>query len=348
MLFSLICSNFATQIEYNMRILITGASGFIGSFIVEQALKLGFETWAAVRKSSSLDYLQDDRINFIELDYDNEENLVSQLRPHKFDYIVHAAGVTKCKNHADFYRVNTEGTKHFVNAILRLRMPVKKFVYLSSLSVFGAIREEEPHTEILLTDTPKPNTHYGKSKIEAEKFLETVKDKLNYVILRPTGVYGPREKDYFLMVKSVKQHSDFAAGFSRQDITFVYVSDVVQAVFLSLDQAESGKAYFLTDGGKYAINTFSDYIREELGNPWWIRITAPIWFLRTVCTLGDMWGRLTGTVTALNKDKYHILCQRNWLCDVETTERELGYKPQVGLREGVRRSIEWYKKNGWI
>ena len=100
-----------------------------------------------------------------------------------------------------------------------------------------------------------------------------------YVILRPTGVYGPRERDYFLMAKSIKQHSDFAVGFKQQDITFVYVLDVVQAVFLACEKGQTGRKYFLSDGEVYQSATFSNLIRKELGNPWWIRITAPIWVL---------------------------------------------------------------------
>ncbi len=331
-----------------MKILITGASGFIGSFIVEEALKRGFETWAAVRKTSSRAYLQDDRINFIELDFSSEEKLTAQLRPHKFDYVVHAAGATKCKDPQDFFRINTDGTRHFVSAILGLGMPVKKFVYLSSLSVFGAIREEEPHQEITATDTPRPNTAYGKSKIAAEEFLSTVKDRLNYVILRPTGVYGPRERDYYVMMNSIKQHFDFAVGFKLQEITFVYVTDVVQAVFLALDKPESGKAYFLTDGEKYESSTFSDYVHDCLGGKWWIRLTLPICLTKIACRVCDAWSRVSGTMTPLNNDKFYILTQRNWLCDVQTTVRELGYKPQVKLQEGVRRAVDWYKKEGWL
>ncbi len=116
------------------KILITGASGFIGSFIVEEALKRGFETWAAVRKSSSKEWLQDKRIHFIELNLSKKEQLVEQLRGHDFDYVVHAAGVTKCLNKQDFMRINCEGTKNLVEAILELGMPLKRLVYLSSLS----------------------------------------------------------------------------------------------------------------------------------------------------------------------------------------------------------------------
>ena len=330
-----------------MKILITGASGFIGSFIVEEALKRGLETWAAVRGSSSKAYLQDERINLIMLNLSSREQLVEQLRPHQFDYVVHAAGVTKCIDKRDFRRINTEGTKNLVQALQQLQMPLKRFVYLSSLSVYGAIREQQPYEEIRETDTPQPNTEYGRSKLEAERWLDGLKD-FPCVTLRPTGVYGPRERDYFLMAKSIKGHSDFAVGYKRQDITFVYVSDVVQAVFLAMEKGQPGRKYFLSDGQVYQSTTFSDLIHEELGRPWWIRITAPVWVLRIVTFFGEYIGRLTGKISALNNDKYNILRQRNWRCDIQPAIDELGYRPEVDLKEGVRRSIKWYKEQGWL
>ena len=331
-----------------MKILITGASGFIGSFIVEEALKQGFETWAAIRKSSSKEYLQDERIHFIELNLSSKAQLIEQLRPHQFDYVVHAAGVTKCLNKADFRHINTEGTKNLVDALLDLQMPLKRFVFLSSLSVFGAIKEQLPYDEIREDDTPKPNTEYGRSKLEAEKYIDSIGSRLPYTILRPTGVYGPREKDYFMMAKSIKQHIDFAVGYQRQDITFVYVTDVVQAVFLALEKGETGRKYFLSDGQIYQSTTFSDLIHEELGRPWWLRITAPVWVLRVVTFFGEYIGHMTGKVTALNNDKYNILRQRNWRCDIEPARRELGFEPKVQLKEGVKTTIQWYKDHKWL
>ena len=329
-----------------MKILITGASGFIGSFIVEEALKRGFETWAAVRKSSSREWLKDERIHFIELNLSSKAQLTEQLRDKDFDYVVHAAGVTKCLNKADFHRINTEGTKNLAEALLEVKMPLKRFVFVSSLSIFGAIKEQEPYEEIRESDTPQPNTEYGRSKLEAEQFLATT--TLPYIILRPTGVYGPREKDYFIMAKSIKGHSDFAVVYKRQDITFVYVKDVVQAVFLALDKGENGRQYFLSDGEVYQSTTFSDLIHEELGRPWWIRITAPVWVLRIVTFFGEYIGRMTGKVTALNNDKYNILKQRNWRCDIQPAIDELGYQPTVKLEQGVKETIQWYKENGWL
>ena len=340
----------------NGKILITGASGFIGSFIVEEALRQGLETWAAVRKSSSKAFLQDERIHFIELNLSSEEALKEQLQGHAFDYVVHAAGVTKCLHKEDFRRINTEGTMNLVRAIMELKMPIKRFVYISSLSIMGAIREQQPYTEIQENDTAQPNTAYGKSKLEAEEWLSRLNKELGarneellpYVILRPTGVYGPRERDYFMMFKSIKAHTDFAVGYQQQDITFVYVTDVVQAVFLALEKGKTGRRYFLSDGAVYQSSTFSNLIRKELGNPWWIRITEPIWLLRIITFCGEYIGHMTGKVTALNNDKYNIMRQRNWRCDITPAKEELGYEPKVQLEEGVKRSVKWYQENGWL
>lgn len=328
------------------KILITGGSGFIGSFIVEEALNRNMETWVAVRSSSSRKFLQDTRIRFIELDFSSEENLRKQLAGHKFDYVVHAAGVTKCLDKNDFFRMNTNGTANLVNVLSEPdRMP-RRMVFLSSLSIFGAIREQQPYKDIEPTDQPKPNTAYGESKLKAERIV--TESGIPSVILRPTGVYGPREKDYFMMAKSIKGHVDFAVGYKQQDITFVYVKDVVQAVFLALDRGKPGSAYFLTDGEVYQSATFSKLIHEALGRPWWIRITAPVWVLRVITFFGDAIAHITGKISALNNDKYHILKQRNWRCNIRPAINELGFAPEYNLKKGVRETIEWYKANGWL
>ena len=330
------------------RILITGASGFIGSFIVEEALKRNMEVWAAVRKTTSRKYLTDNRINFIELDFSSKDMLKQQLSGHMFDFVVHAAGVTKCLDKNDFKRMNTEGTRNFVDALIELAMPLKRFVFLSSLSVYGAIHEQQPYQDITENDCPKPNTAYGKSKLDAERYLDSIGNDFPYVILRPTGVYGPREKDYFLMAESIKRHVDFAVGFKRQDITFVYVLDVVQAVFLALDHGMSGRKYFLSDGEVYQSTDFSDLLKKEMGIGWMLRIVAPVWVLRAVAWAGEKISHITKRPIALNNDKYNILKQRNWRCDIEPTMDELGYHPHYKLKDGVKLAVEWYKQNGWL
>ncbi|MBR3513987.1 MAG: NAD(P)-dependent oxidoreductase [Bacteroidaceae bacterium] len=336
------------------KVLVTGASGFIGSFIVAEGLQRGYQVWAGMRGSSSRQYLTDPRIQFAQLDMGNPERLRQQLGALKaemggWDYVVHAAGATKALHREDFFRTNTDGTRHLIEALQALDMVPRRFVFVSSLSIFGAIREQPyPYQPIRLTDTPVPNTAYGESKLAAEQFV-CRQEWLPWVILRPTGVYGPRERDYFLMAKSIRQHVDFAVGYRPQDITFVYVADVVQAVFLALErEGVEHQAFFLSDGQVYDSRRFSDLLQQHMGTRLVLHIKAPLWFLRAVCTVSGTVNRWMGKLTTLNMDKYHILSQRNWQCDIEPTRQLLGYDPQWPLERGVKETVSWYKQNGWL
>lgn len=331
------------------KILITGATGFIGSFIVEEALSRGMEVWAAVRSTSSRKYLPQPEINFIELNLGNPEKLRQQLSGHQFNYVVHAAGVTKCLDNKDFFRTNTEGTKNFVAALMEMPNKIERFVFVSSLSILGPVREEQPYTDITDNDVPQPNTAYGKSKLQAEEYLHSLNGKFPFVILRPTGVYGPREKDYFMMADSIKKHVDFAVGYKQQDITFIFVKDVVQAVFLALErEGVCGKSFILSDGFVYSSRTFSDLIKKELGIKCVLRIVAPLWFLKTVSVVAEGFAHLTGRISALNRDKYNIMKQRNWRCDISPARNLLGFNPQYPLERGVNITMKWYRDNGWL
>ena len=122
----------------------------------------------------------------------------------------------------------------------------------------------------------------------------------------------------------------------------------MQAVFLALDCGTCGRRYLLSDGNVYASRTFSDLIRAELGNPWLLRLKAPLWLLRLITAAGDAFGKATGRMTALNNDKYKIMRQRNWRCDIAPAVSELGYRPRYDLSRGVREAVEWYKENKWL
>ena len=150
------------------------------------------------------------------------------------------------------------------------------------------------------------------------------------------------------MAKSIRRHMDFAVGFRRQDITFVYVEDVVQAVFLAFDHGMNGRKYFLSDGNVYQSSDFSNYIHDALGRPFRVRLTAPLWVLRLVTRIGEYWGHITGRMTALNNDKYNILRQRNWRCNIEPTMDELGYHARYDLKRGTDLTIRWYQENHWL
>lgn len=342
-----------------MKILITGASGFVGSFIVERALELGYEPWAAMRKTSSKKYLQKPGTNFIELDLGSEERLRQQLADHvrdhgAFDHVIHAAGATKALDEAAFRKTNTEGTLRLARLLQETGALAEggRFVFVSSLSIMGNIHDDDlgadgSYVELRDGDTPLPNTAYGRSKLDAEHGLAEMTG-LNYIVLRPTGVYGPRERDYFLMADSIKKHVDFAVGYKPQVITFIYVRDLVEACLAAMTRGERGKAYLLSDGQDYDSRAFSDLLQKEMGTRCVLHIKAPIWFLRLVCGFNTWLTGFTGKLQTLNMDKFHILKQRNWRCDITPARRDLGYDPQWPLDRGVKEAVAWYKQEGWL
>lgn len=333
------------------RILVTGASGFIGSFLVEKALEKGYDTWAGIRKSSSREYLQDERIRFIDLNFGDKMKLEEQLREFvsehgKFDYIVHNAGVTKCLNAEDFDRVNFGYTANFVDALQTVNAVPDKFILMSSLSAMG-VGDEKDYTPLKLTDTPNPNTAYGKSKLKAEQYLQATKD-FPYIILRPTGVYGPREKDYFLMVKTVKSGLDVGAGFKPQHLTFIYVRDLVDAVYLGLESDIYNKAYFVADGDVHTDKEYTQLVKEVIGRKHVLSLKVPLWLLKGISVMAEETSKLTKKPSTLNRDKCKIMKQRNWECDITPLVHDLGFSPQYNLRRGLEESIQWYKENNWL
>ena len=365
------------------KILITGASGFIGSFLCDEALKQQMSVWAGVRSTSSRKWLQNEWLQFQTLDMTNRDVLHAQLANFKenhgkWDIIIHAAGATKCLNPEDFDTNNYDCTVNLVEELKELNMIPKMFVYMSSLSVLGPIKEEKRiqarnkkagvdaedtaqtgtptvYAPLLATDDPQPNTAYANSKFKSENYLKCLGYEFPYVIFRPTGVYGPRERDYFLQFKSIKNHVDFSVGFKPQELTFIYVEDLVGAIFAAVKKVlEEGiedlnhKIYHISDGKVYSSRQFSDYIQRETGARHVVHIKAPLFVLKMVCSISEWIAGMRGKVSTLNKDKYKIMSQRNWNCDIEPMLTELDYTPQWDLERGVRETAAWYKAQGWL
>ena len=315
------------------RILITGASGFIGSFLCEESLKRGFSTWAALRATSSRRWLQKPDLQFITLDLTNRTTLRQQLKGCgvRFDVVIHAAGATKCLKAEEFDFHNYQCTRNLVEALMEADLMPQQLIYLSSLSAtYGST--------------------YGNSKLKAEQWLHDTLDASNtgLVVFRPTGVYGPREKDYFMMAQSIARHVDFSVGFEPQILTFVYVKDLVGAIMAAVERGVSEGTFNVTDGGEYASRTFSDLIQQELGVKHVLHITAPLWLLKVISVISEEWGKLTGKPSTLNRDKYKMMAQRDWRCDIRPMIEVLGYQPQWQLPRGVKETIAWYKKENWI
>ena len=214
--------------------------------------------------------------------------------------------------------------------------------------MFGPVREKD-YTPIKADDPPVPNTAYGLSKLKAELYIQSMPG-FPYVIYRPTGVYGPREADYYLMAKSIQKHVWFLGRFSRRSgFDFLCMwKDIVQAIFLGIEKKVVRKAYFLTDGKVYKSRAFSDLIQKELGNPFVLHLKCPLIVLKVISLLAEFIATRSGKSSTLNSDKYKIMKQRNWQCDITPAINELGYTPEYDLEKGVRETIDWCKNEGWL
>src|ERR1700744_2931767 len=180
------------------RVLITGASGFVGYHLITEALNNGLEVFAAVRKSSKVEHLQNLGIQFTYLDYESPEALKVDFETNKYDYVIHAAGSLRARTVEEYNHINADYTYNLGKAAVEAGC--KKFVMISSLAGVGPL--DTLDGVITESTTPHPITAYGKSKILAEDKLKSIQG-LNYTILRPTAVYGPRDKDIFIFLKQV-------------------------------------------------------------------------------------------------------------------------------------------------
>ncbi len=331
----------------NKRLLIIGAGGFIGGFIAEEGLRRGYDTYVAVRESTSHRYLTDKRLHFVVLDYENEKALHTALNEalplgEKWDYIIYNLGATKCANFADFNRINYLYLRRIVDTLVALDKKPNRFLFMSSLSALGPT-DEKTYTPITNKTIPAPNTRYGLSKIKAETYLESVTE-FPYIIFRPTGVYGPHEKDYLMMIKSIDSHWDFGVGYRKQLLTFIYVEDLVNAMFDAIDAGVVRKKYIISEDHSYTQREFRHIVAHELGKKWVIPIKLPMWIVYIASVIAEKWGIARMKPSTLNRDKFKIMRQRNWSCDISDAQQDFNFNPKFSLQEGIKATVAAYLK----
>lgn len=325
------------------KVLVTGASGFVGSTLVDKLLENGnYEVYAGVRSTSSRKYLQNPKIKFIELAFSDPARLKAQLDEEKFDCIFHLAGLTKAKHLDDFDKVNFGFTKNLVDCI---NPETTKLIYLSSFAAHGP-GEEKNFTKAKVSDENKPNTAYGRSKLKSEEYIRS-SFKGKYIILRPTGVYGPRETDYYLFFQTIGNHIEPYLGFVPQRLTFIFSEDLAELCIQAFESPLSDKVYFVSDGKMYLDSEYAQISKEVMGK-WTLKLKFPLFIVRWISLFLDFVGGLIGKQFTLNKDKFAILSARNWDCDIEDLKRDLGFEPKYDLRAGVEKTIAWYRKEKWL
>lgn len=326
------------------RLLVVGAGGFIGGFICKEGLSRGMKVTAAVRESTSRRYLDDPRLQFLVLDYDDPGQMteaVASAGP--WDYIIYNLGATKAATFPEFNLVNYEYLRRFVEALKATDRVPQRLLFMSSLSALGP-GDEKNYTPLDSSTIPAPNTRYGLSKVKAEQYLE-YQSGIPYIIFRPTGVYGPHEKDYLMMVKSIDSHFDFGVGFKPQMLTFIYVDDLVTAMFDALAAGVAGKKYIISEERSYTQGEFRRIVAEELGKKWVIPVRLPLWTAWVASFVAEKIGHFRAKPSTLNRDKFKIMKQRNWNADVSDAQRDFGFKTRFSLRDGIRETVREYRRS---
>jgi len=323
-------------------VLIVGAGGFIGGFIADEALRRHMDVTVGIRATTSRKYLTDHRLKFLVLDYDNKEAMTAAIENcGTWDYIIYNLGATKALNYMDFKRINYEYLRTFTEVLKATGHTPHRLLYMSSLSALGT-GDEKGYSPLRSDMVPQPNTRYGQSKIMAEQHLEHFAG-IPYIIFRPTGVYGPHEQDYLMMVKSIDNHFDFGVGYRKQMLTFIYVDDLVNAMFDALASDVENKKYIISEPRGYTQKEFRDIVAEALGGKWGITVKLPLWAVWIASTIAEKVAKWKCKPSTLNRDKFKIMRQRNWNADISDAIADFGFSPEVDLKEGVRRTVKAYK-----
>jgi nucleoside-diphosphate-sugar epimerase len=328
------------------KILVTGASGFVGSHLVEECLQRGLTVYAGIRKSSSRAFLQDERIRFIEVDFSSKEKMAVQMQQECFDYIIHNAGVVTAPKLDDYWRVNYEYVKNFADALIASETPPEKFTFISSLAAYGPASSHDL-TDFLKENTPpNPINTYGKAKLEAERYLAQLPD-FPYITIRPTGVYGPREREILTFFKLINRRLEGYIGSQKQHLTFIYVKDLARVILDATLSSHRRKAYFIADGSRYTQWELGA-ISKRILNKKTLRIHVPVSLVRGLAWALEQAGKVAGKQPALNLEKVRILESRNWQCDLEPVRRDLDFQPRYDLEAGLKETLDWYREKGWL
>lgn len=327
------------------KVLVTGASGFVGSHIVEECLRRGLKTYAGIRSTSSKKYLTDSSIHFCEINFSDPLALAELLRSEQFDYIIHNAGLTSALNKDEFFEVNFGYTKLLVDLARKEIVDLKKFVFMSSLAAIGPA--DHAAEGILTSDSfAHPVTYYGESKLAAEHYIESLED-LPYTIIRPTAVFGPRDTDMFLLFKSIKRKFAPSIGFETQQLTFIYVKDLARVTLdVALSQRQQ-QAYFVTSGETFSAKEFNTLISKKLDvRP--IHTKIPIPLFKVIARLSDLQSKIKKEASILNPNKVNELKAKNFNCDISPLIKDFNFAPQYSIEEAISETADWYLEQKWL
>lgn len=319
-------------------VLVTGASGFVGSHLVEQLVAIGRRVRCVVRPRSNLRWLPRDAIEIAIASLEHGQGLPAALRD--VTEIHHLAAVTSAAHVADYGRVNVGGTQCLIEAV-EAHAPSAVLVLCSSLAAGGPAMRGAPRRE---SDAERPIGPYGESKLAAERVV--ARSRLRYTIVRPPTVYGPRDHDVFVMLQWIARRIAPRLGPRGQELSFLHGADLARGMILAAMHAD-GEIYYLTDGAVYRWADVVRLIAAQLG----VRpreVGLPIGVARAAARLARATARLTGARPLLTPERLDDLRQEAWTCDDRKARHRLGYTARYSLEEGMAETIGWYREHRWL
>jgi len=327
-----------------MKVLLTGASGFVGSHILDALMASGIATAILLRPTSSRRFIKQ-HLPRIEVRLGSISDLPSLREAmHDATHVVHCAGCTKAPRVAEFYEVNQVGARNVVQAVNHRRDHIQRMVHISSLAAAGPAPPAKPARE---DDPPQPVSEYGKSKLAGE--LEVRENcRTDFVVLRPPVVYGPRDEQLLSLFKAVKLQllPTFRGG--TQALSLVFVKDLAEAAVASLTHPAAGRRTFFVASPKIVTaRQLAEQIAAQMNLRTW-PLPLPSAILWSVCAIQELLSRLTGKASVVNLDKYVELRSPAWVCDPSRLRRELGFECSMNLRKGIAETLTWYRQHGWL
>ena len=327
--------------KLELKALVTGASGFIGGRLRDALLDAGADVVAIRRPSSP----QPKRGRSAVAAYDDERALARIMREEKPDLLFHVAGATKGVSYDDFQRANVMPTVNLITAVKQEHPELSRFVMVSSLTSYGPSKPAAPHTE---SSPRRPIEHYGKSKQEAEERLEAEGDDLRWTILRPGGVYGPGDGDFFALFREASKGRNVFYGNRKRLSSVVYVDDLVRAcVNCTKTDASLSKGYFICDGEPITWENFQQLIVDSAGRRVF-SLDLPEFLVGVAALGGEIATKIDKKPRLFNRQKAKMGAQEAWTCVHDAAREDFGYEPEVPVREGVKRAFAWYREHGWL
>lgn len=321
-----------------MKALVTGATGFIGSHLVEELIKRGYLVTCLARKTSNLKWIEGLKADILFGDCEDEGSL-NQL-PADLDIVFHLAGLTKARRDKDFFCVNGRGTENLLKTVL-VRVPgLKRFVYLSSLAAAGPSRNGLPVDEASET---RPVSSYGRSKLAGEESVARYGDRIPATIIRPPAVYGPRDRDFCVLFKMLKK--GFYPHWGKCYYSLLYVDDLIRGLMMAAEEKDAeGGTYFLSDGNVHSDEELVDEITSALGARV-VKMRVPKPIMTLLARLND---RLSRKVSIISGDRINDIKYSNWTCDSSKAEKDFKFIPKVTIKEGIKWTADWYRIHQWL